>query len=108
MFTDILSILTLPFVWLACVAGGGYWLFFGFWFGRNAQDRARAADFFGLLAPGMAPHWQRLFGSWDIYENLKNVGSEWTRSDPQRAIKLVTLAWALSLISTGCVWYLTR
>jgi hypothetical protein len=84
----LVEILLIPFVLLAAAAGGFYWLAYAFWFGANAQDRARAKHFFGWTDPAMDVHWNRLYSNWHVYENLKNLASEWTRSDPQRAVKL--------------------
>jgi len=78
---------------LAAGIGGIYWLVFGFWFGRNQQDKGRARYLFGWNDPAMSAYWTRLsavrwFHIHDWYEALKNVASEWTRLDPQRAVKL--------------------
>ena len=51
------------------------------------KDRARLAYGLGLWAPHMRPHWARLVRDRNGH-SLVNIGTEWTRADPQRAWKL--------------------
>jgi hypothetical protein len=51
------------------------------------KDRNRLAYGFGLWSPEMLPHWSRLKSERNGH-SLVNIGTEWTRLDPQRAVKL--------------------
>jgi hypothetical protein len=62
------------------------------------------ANMWGWLAPEMDEHWARLFDKKHErygfnYHNLKNVGAEWARVNPQRAYK------ALALIGAVHFWF---
>jgi len=103
-----LKLLLLPWAFLAAAAGGGYWMVYGFWFGSDAQDRTRDNGLFGWLVPAMDPHFRRFaeemaaarWYQWPhiIYENLKNLASEWDRLDAQRAVKLLCLVMLVLLL----------
>lgn len=51
------------------------------------KDRRRWAHGLGLWAPEMLPHWRRFSRRWWDGHSLVNIGTEWTRLDPQRAFK---------------------
>lgn len=93
--------LYVPQALLAAGAGGLYWLGYGFWFGGDAQDRARAQHFFGWTDPARAGDYATLYATQGIgarYEALKNLASEWARSDPQRAVKLGMAGFILAAV----------
>lgn len=57
-------------------------------FGKlGPKDRKRLANGLGLWAPEMQVHWDRLKLERDFH-SLINIGTEWTRLDPQRAFKV--------------------
>lgn len=97
-----MKMLWIPLALLAAACGGLYWLVYGFWFGGDAQDRARARYFFGWTDPARAGDYATLKAAKGIgghYEALKNLASEWARSDPQRAVKLGMVGFLLVLVS---------
>ena len=58
----------------------------GSFFEDKRKDRRRLANWLGFTGPEMRPHWQRLRGA-PSFHALINIGTEWTRLDPQRAYK---------------------
>lgn len=75
---------------------------------QNAQDRARLTGWWGWLSPAMEPQWQRLadpaspdYGS--AYHSLKNIGSEWAKTDQQRAFKALAFVLVVSAVLAAVV-----
>lgn len=89
--------LLIPLALLAEAIGGVYWLVYGFWWGSDAQDRARSKYLFGWLDPALYDAWRQLETSFG-YESLKNLVSEYTRLDPQRAAKLGLAGWLITTV----------
>jgi hypothetical protein len=60
----------------------------------DERDRERLANLVGIDGPAMADAWARVKARpWSPHE-WNNIGSEWTRSDPQRAFKALAF-WIL-------------
>ena len=58
----------------------------GSFFETKRKDRHRLANWLGLASPEMRAHWLRL-RTVPSFHALINIGTEWTRLDPQRAYK---------------------
>jgi hypothetical protein len=67
----------------------------GSFFETKRKDRNRLAHWLGFTGLEMRPHWQRLRTS-PSFHALINIGTEWTRADPQRAYK--TMAAVIDLL----------
>jgi hypothetical protein len=94
--------LWIPLAILAAAAGGLYWLVFGFWFGRNQQDKDRAEHLFGWTDPARDVDYASIAAARGVHEHfeaLKNLSSEWNRSDPQRGAKLMLAGASLLAIA---------
>lgn len=58
------------------------------------------ANVLGLFSPEMKPHWDRLWSEPSGHAFV-NIGTEWTRLDPQRAFKVGAVVIA---VLTGLVF----
>jgi hypothetical protein len=68
---------------------------------RNERDYKRLKHCAGITSPEMDQHWRRYLDSpWNLHE-LINIATEWVRSDPQRASKM--LAFNLVLIEVTAI-----
>lgn len=63
----------------------------------NEEDKRRYSNLAGWLGPEMEQHWDRflhpkdkeLYDSW--FDSVKNLGAEWSRLDPQRSVKILSM-----------------
>ena len=66
--------------------------------GSYPEDKKRMiVDNWGWTGEGMAPHWKTYFANPSDNEEIKNLGSEWTRLAPQRGYKVMSmfLVWSI-------------
>lgn len=56
---------------------------------QNTQDAGRLKSWWGWLDPKLEPEWAR-FGTDSTYHLLKNIASEWCRTDAQRCVKCMS------------------
>jgi len=88
-----------------CIWASGF--SFGQWLVGMARGtlRAELADRFrdglGWFSPAMAPHWERIETPGEDYHDRKNVTTEWTRLDAQRASKFfsfwIVTGWGVAI-----------
>jgi hypothetical protein len=66
------------------------------------KDSKRLADGLGLWSPEMQKHWDRLKETKGLDgHSLVNIGTEWIRLDPQRALKVSLDSSLLTAIGIG-------
>jgi hypothetical protein len=104
MIQGMWRVLIWPFVGLACGLSALSWIVrYPFADLMDERDRARIQACFGILDKKLDPHWDRWQRRWWSPHDLINLGSEWTRLDPQRAFKATCLT---NMIAWGVSWFL--